>query len=160
MATCSVSTVLSMIAAPLSTIPLLYNLLILLLSFYDAFTFILFIIRYCEEGAFNWYVYAPVYLTEVELLLVVYARKIVIGSGLISLTRIFFLFFSSLFKTSRQLIWSVFGLTDLQQMETHTSLTSNIAAFLYLIFLVLSVIMLVNMLVALLTNTYQNVTVR
>lgn len=66
---------------------------------------------------------------------------------------------SSLLKTSRQLIWSVFGLTDLEQMETHTALTSNISAILYLIFLVLSVIMLVNMLVALLTNTYDSVTV-
>ncbi|KAL9984532.1 hypothetical protein ACROYT_G006836 [Oculina patagonica] len=66
--------------------------------------------------------------------------------------------YNVLFKTSRQLIWSVFGLTDLEQMETHTSLTSDIVAVLYLIFLVFSVIMLVNMLVALLTNTYDNVT--
>ncbi|KAL9984529.1 hypothetical protein ACROYT_G006832 [Oculina patagonica] len=66
--------------------------------------------------------------------------------------------FNCLFKTSRQLMWSVFGLTDLKQMESHTSLTSDIVSVLYLIFLVLSVIMLVNMLVALLTNTYDNVT--
>ena len=56
-------------------------------------------------------------------------------------------------------MWSVFGLTDLGQMESHTRLTSDIVAALYLIFLVLSVIMLVNMLVALLNNTYDNVTV-
>ena len=64
-----------------------------------------------------------------------------------------------MFKTSKQLMWSVFGLTDLEQMKSHTSLTSDIVAILYLIFLVLSVIMLVNMLVALLNNTYDNVTV-
>ena len=67
---------------------------------------------------------------------------------------------ASLWKTSRQLIWSVFGLTDLQEMESHSSFTSQTVAILYLIFLVLTVIMLVNMLVALLTNTYDNVTVR
>ena len=66
---------------------------------------------------------------------------------------------SSMFKTSKQLMWSVFGLTDLEQMKSHTSLTSDIVAILYLIFLVLSVIMLVNMLVALLNNTYDSVTV-
>lgn len=65
----------------------------------------------------------------------------------------------SLFKTTRQLMWSVFGQTNLEQMESYTSLTSDVVAVLYLIFLVLSVIMLVNMLVALLNNTYTNVTV-
>jgi len=63
-----------------------------------------------------------------------------------------------LYKTSRQLMWSVFGLTNLKQLESHTSLTSEIVAVLYLIFLILSVIMLVNILVALLNNTYTNVT--
>lgn len=56
-------------------------------------------------------------------------------------------------------MWSVFGLTNLEQMESQTNLTSDIVAVLYLIFLVLSVIMLVNMLVALLNHTYDNVTV-
>ncbi|XP_020604671.1 short transient receptor potential channel 4-like isoform X2 [Orbicella faveolata] len=63
-----------------------------------------------------------------------------------------------LYKTSRQVMWSVFGLTNLKQLESHTSLTSEIVAVLYLIFLILSVIMLVNILVALLNNTYTNVT--
>ena len=66
---------------------------------------------------------------------------------------------SSLFKTSWQLVLSVFSQADLQELETHTSFTSNVVAILYLIFLVLSVIMLINMLVALLNHTYDNVKV-
>ena len=63
-------------------------------------------------------------------------------------------------KTARQLIWSVFGLTELNKMESYSGVTTSVVGVLYCIFLVLSVIMLVNMLVALLTNTYDNVTVR
>ena len=45
-------------------------------------------------------------------------------------------------------------MTHFEEMESITSLTSDIVVFLYLVFLVLSVIMLVNILVALLTTTY------
>ncbi|XP_078359526.1 short transient receptor potential channel 5-like [Oculina patagonica] len=65
--------------------------------------------------------------------------------------------FKCLFKSSMHLIWSVFGLTDLDKMHSSTSSASHAALFLYLTFLILSVIMLVNMLVALLSNTYDNV---
>ncbi|XP_022801740.1 short transient receptor potential channel 5-like [Stylophora pistillata] len=58
------------------------------------------------------------------------------------------------FKSARQLVWSIFGMTHFEEMESFTSLTSDIVVFLYLVFLVLSVIMLVNILVALLTTTY------
>jgi len=62
-----------------------------------------------------------------------------------------------LFKTSWQLVLSVFSQADLQKMESHTSFTTDVVAVLYLIFLVLSVIMLINMLVALLNHTYDNI---
>ena len=68
--------------------------------------------------------------------------------------------FFSLYKTARQLVWSVFGLMELEDLESHTDLTSEILGILYLIFLILSVIMLVNILVALLTNTYERYRVR
>ncbi|XP_066026358.1 short transient receptor potential channel 5-like [Pocillopora verrucosa] len=58
------------------------------------------------------------------------------------------------YKSARQLVWSVFGMTHFEEMESITSLTSDVVVFLYLVFLVLSVIMLVNILVALLTTTY------
>ena len=66
----------------------------------------------------------------------------------------------SLFKASTHLIWSVFGLTNLEKMESHDELSTAVVGVLYVMFLILSVIMLVNMLVALLTNTYNKVEVR
>ena len=74
-------------------------------------------------------------------------------------TKIFLFATSSLLKTSWQLVLSVFSQADLQKLESHTSFTTKFVAALYLIFLVLSVIMLVNMLVALLNHTYHNVKV-
>ena len=74
-------------------------------------------------------------------------------------TEIFIFVTSSLLKTSWQLVLSVFGQADVQKLESHTSFTTKVVAALYLIFLVLSVIMLINMLVALLNHTYDNVKV-
>ena len=65
----------------------------------------------------------------------------------------------SLYKASTHLIWSVFGLTDLEKMESQEQLSSTVVGVLYVLFLIISVIMLVNMLVALLTNTYDKVEV-
>ena len=67
--------------------------------------------------------------------------------------------FFSLFKASTHLVWSVFGLTNLETMKSHGELSSAVVGVLYVLFLILSVIMLINMLVALLTNTYQKVEV-
>ena len=44
---------------------------------------------------------------------------------------------------------------EVTDLESHNILTSEIVGVLYLIFLILSVIMLVNILVALLTSTYE-----
>ena len=66
----------------------------------------------------------------------------------------------SVFKSARQLVWSVFGMAHFEEMESQTSLTSDIVVILYLGFLVLSVIMLVNILIALLTTTYDKYKVR
>ena len=54
----------------------------------------------------------------------------------------------------------MFGMMDLDDVDTSTLDTSGFVEFLHLVFLLLSVIMLVNMLVALLTNTYDNVKVK
>lgn len=62
-----------------------------------------------------------------------------------------------LFKASTHLIWSVFGLTNPETMESRDNLSTTVVGVLYVMFLILSVIMLVNMLVALLTNTYNKV---
>lgn len=63
-----------------------------------------------------------------------------------------------LYKTSGHLIWSVFGLTDLDKLNTNDSLAFLVTRGLYLVFLILTVIMLINMLVALLSKTYDNIT--
>ena len=70
----------------------------------------------------------------------------------------YYIFFS-LFKASTHLIWSVFGLNNLETMESRDSVSTAVVGVLYVMFLILSVIMLVNMLVALLTNTYNKVEV-
>ena len=65
----------------------------------------------------------------------------------------------SLFKASTHLIWSVFGLTNLETLESHDIWSNTVVGILFVMFLVLSVIMLINMLVALLNNTYNKVEV-
>ena len=74
-------------------------------------------------------------------------------------SHMFLLITSSLFKTSWQLVLSVFGQADLEKLESHTSFSTDVVAVFYVIFLVLSVIMLINMLVALLNYTYDSVKV-
>lgn len=53
----------------------------------------------------------------------------------------------------------MFGLTNPETMESRDNLSTAVVGVLYVLFLILSVIMLVNMLVALLTNTYNKVEV-
>ncbi|CAH3147511.1 unnamed protein product, partial [Porites lobata] len=64
---------------------------------------------------------------------------------------------SCLFKASTHLVWSVFGLTNLETLESHDTWSDTVVGILYVMFLVLTVIMLINMLVALLNNTYSKV---
>ena len=72
----------------------------------------------------------------------------------------FHIYSNSFIKTSGQLIWSMFGLTDLQDLKADTGETTGVVLVLFCIFLIVSVIMLVNMLVALLTTTYDQASVR
>lgn len=60
----------------------------------------------------------------------------------------------------KHLFWSLLGLAELDPLDSidHTSVT--IAHFLYGVFLVLGVILLVNMMIALLNNTYEKVQVK
>ena len=60
----------------------------------------------------------------------------------------------------KQLIWSLFGLADLGAINSSDSITTSIALILYVVFLIIAVILLVNMMVALLSNSYQRVEVR
>ena len=67
--------------------------------------------------------------------------------------------FLSFVNTSELLIWSVLDKTELNKWEAKTKVTTKFVNVLFCIFLIVSVIMLVNMLVALLTKTYDNITV-
>ena len=67
--------------------------------------------------------------------------------------------FFSFVNTSELLIWSVLDKTELNKWEAKTKVTTRFVDVLFCIFLIVSVIMLVNMLVALLTKTYDNITV-
>ena len=56
--------------------------------------------------------------------------------------------------------WSLLGISDLDAFDSVDSPSITIAYFLYGAFLIMSVILLVNMLIALLSDTYQNIAVR
>ena len=53
-----------------------------------------------------------------------------------------------------QLIWALFSLEDLGATNSSDSVTIALALILYVVFLIIAVILLVNMMVALLSNTY------
>lgn len=60
----------------------------------------------------------------------------------------------------KHLCWSLLGIAELEALDSVDSAAVTLAHLLYGIFLVLGVILLVNMMIALLSNTYQRVEVR
>ena len=60
----------------------------------------------------------------------------------------------------KHLCWSLLGIAELETLDSVDSATVTLAHLLYGIFLVVGVILLVNMMIALLSNTYQRVEVR
>ena len=61
---------------------------------------------------------------------------------------------------AKHLCWSLLGIAELEALDSVDSATETLAHLLYGIFLVVGVILLVNMMIALLSNTYQRVEVR
>ena len=57
------------------------------------------------------------------------------------------------------LSWSLLGLADLDSLKSVDSPSVSLIHFLYSLFLIMGVILLVNMMIALLSNTYQQVQV-
>ena len=73
-----------------------------------------------------------------------------------------FIFVLSLFSwwgTFRHLSWSLLGLADLDKFDSADEISLNLTWTLYAIFMIVCVILLVNMMIALLSTTYQNVQV-
>ena len=62
-------------------------------------------------------------------------------------------------RTCELLIWSALEKTELKEWKSSTKNTTVFVNVLFCIFLIVTVIMLVNVLVALLTKTYDNITV-
>ena len=60
----------------------------------------------------------------------------------------------------KHLSWSFLGIATLDPLESVDSASVTIAHFLFAAFLIMGVILLVNMMIALLSNTYQRVKVR
>lgn len=60
----------------------------------------------------------------------------------------------------KHFLWSLLGLADLDPLDSVDSPSVILAYFLYGVFLIMAVILLINMMIALLSNTYQQVAVR
>ena len=60
----------------------------------------------------------------------------------------------------KHLCWSLVGLPDLENFKSVDSPSVALANFLFGAFMIMGVILLVNMMIALLSNTYQRVEVR
>ena len=61
---------------------------------------------------------------------------------------------------ARLLAWSCLGMTDLEPLNSVDHPSMTLTYLLYSLFLIMGVILLVNMMVALLTHTYERVQVR
>jgi len=59
----------------------------------------------------------------------------------------------------RHLCWSLLGIAELDPMDSVDSASVIFAKFLFGAFLIMGVVLLVNMMIALLSNTYQRVEV-
>jgi len=60
----------------------------------------------------------------------------------------------------KHFLWSLLGIADLDPLDSVDSPSVMLAYFLYGVFLIMAVILLINMMIALLSNTYQQVAVR
>ena len=67
--------------------------------------------------------------------------------------------FSSWWNMVKHLIWSLLGLADLDRLNSVDDSSVSLIHALYSFFLIMAVILLVNMMIALLSNTYQQVQV-
>ena len=60
----------------------------------------------------------------------------------------------------KHFLWSLLGIADLDPLDSVDSPSVILAYFLYGVFLIMAAILLINMMIALLSNTYQQVAVR
>ena len=68
-------------------------------------------------------------------------------------------YISSVFSTSVSLFWSLFGLLDLDKLKNCTSAEETVGKIVFGIWLIQAMILLLNMLIALITNKFDEVQV-
>ena len=68
-------------------------------------------------------------------------------------------FWSSWWSMVKHLTWSLLGIAELDPLDSVDSTSATLARLLFGAFLIMGVILLVNMMIALLSNTYQRVEV-
>lgn len=61
---------------------------------------------------------------------------------------------------AKHLIWSLLGIVELDPLQSADITSVTVVRFLYGAYLIMGVILLINMLIALLSNTYQRVQLR
>lgn len=73
----------------------------------------------------------------------------------------FFIIFSSMFETLQSLFWSIFGLVSLYvtNVEAKHEFTEFVGATMFGTYSIISLVVLLNMLIAMMNNSYQHIAV-
>lgn len=73
----------------------------------------------------------------------------------------FFIIFSSMFETLQSLFWSIFGLVSLYvtNVEAEHEFTEFVGATMFGTYNIISLVVLLNMLIAMMNNSYQHIAV-
>ena len=107
--------------------------------------------------AFNsTYFYLIVCYAHVKIFLL-YMRSI---SFIFIFVIIFTDFIFSWYNITKHLVWTLLGITELEIFSTTESASDFLATILYAIFIVVALVLLVNMMIAVLSHTYERVQVR
>ena len=69
-------------------------------------------------------------------------------------------FIFSWYNIMKHLVWTLLGITELEIFSTTESASDFLATILYAIFIVVALVLLVNMMIAVLSHTYERVQVR
>lgn len=69
-------------------------------------------------------------------------------------------FIFSWYNIMKHLAWTLLGITELEIFSTTESASDFLATILYAIFIVVALVLLVNMMIAVLSHTYERVQVR
>ena len=69
-------------------------------------------------------------------------------------------FIFSWYNITKHLVWTLLGITELEIFSTTESASDFLGTILYAIFIIVALVLLVNMMIAVLSHTYERVQVR